>query len=382
MRVGRALRRELVVVDVDAAHIAGELVDALELLERERAQPGRHLDVLTEHDDVHAAAKYTHASAQPAVRAAGVRVAVAAATDRRARRRAARERPRRAWRRWSRRRRRRGPVSPPTGAIRARDRDRAARSARRRPSAADPASRWSSDRDRQVQLARDDAREQLAVVDAVRAPARATRGDPRDDVDRARARGSALRDRGAQPRERRARVAVLRARDELARDAFVRERRDPPVDARRRRRVRRRRRSAARARARSTARRARRTGTRRGTPRPARRRAARATAMARNATAGLRQLRRGTRHRRLPARRTWLGSERPNGGRATPTSVTIPLTRRAASRRTPGCAPRIPAGATQRASRPSAPPRRRAPRSRCRRRSRCARSIVDAGAAT
>ena len=37
VRVGRALRRELVVVDIDAAHIAGVLVDPLELLERDRA---------------------------------------------------------------------------------------------------------------------------------------------------------------------------------------------------------------------------------------------------------------------------------------------------------------------------------------------------------
>ena len=36
VRVGGALRRELVVLDIDAAHIAGVLVDPLELLERDR----------------------------------------------------------------------------------------------------------------------------------------------------------------------------------------------------------------------------------------------------------------------------------------------------------------------------------------------------------
>ena len=85
MRVRGPLRRELVVVDVDAAHVVRELVDAFELLQRQRAQLGRHFDVLTEHDDVHRRGVYARVGHPcPGCRGtdgAGVRVAVAAATD-------------------------------------------------------------------------------------------------------------------------------------------------------------------------------------------------------------------------------------------------------------------------------------------------------------
>ena len=134
------------------------------------------------------------------------------------------------------------------------------------------------------------------------------------------------------------------------------------------------------ARARSTARRARRTGTWRGTPRPARRR-------------GAGDLHGPERYGRL---RQLLGVAR-RGGSGPPHVARQRAAERRARDADLGDDPahqarrrhverrvvrRHPGGRDERAARPSAPRRRRAPRSRWRRRSPCARSIVDAGAAT
>ena len=81
---------------------------------------------------------------------------------------------------------------------------------------------WSAGRaveqrpDRKVQLTRDGAREQLAVIDSRTESTRAARGDPCDDLALA-PRGASSAIAAPEPRERRARVAILGARDELTR---------------------------------------------------------------------------------------------------------------------------------------------------------------------
>src|SRR5688572_9861302 len=79
MGIGELAGGVFVEVDIDAPDIGRELTDALEFVTRMRAQVGRHLDVLTEHDDIHVV-RSIEATAQSVFRT-GVRAAVATATD-------------------------------------------------------------------------------------------------------------------------------------------------------------------------------------------------------------------------------------------------------------------------------------------------------------
>src|SRR3954452_17933433 len=83
-----------------------------------------------------------------------------------------------------------------------------------------------------MQATRDFAREELRVIEPTLTPAPTGCGRPRDAIDHAPTLSRARRERVGEPRNDRARVAVLDARDEFARETFVREQRSQVVDER------------------------------------------------------------------------------------------------------------------------------------------------------
>ena len=185
VRVLGSARRVMLVVDVDPAHVVRELVDPLDLLDRERAQRGIDFAVLADHDDVHRHSRDRPLADRVRRRAGEYRQRRRARSPgpRRARdrggqhvgarrARAARAPRRPASRPSSRRRRRRAPRDPRSRPCRAASGPARRSATAARPVCGGPSSRTSSRSGADAELARDRTREQRAVVDAARgAPA-------------------------------------------------------------------------------------------------------------------------------------------------------------------------------------------------------------------